>query len=210
MMCNSQKHTREIYFPLNRDMWAFSASHLTVSGCVLAEGLHCSPQRFSIPGVRAPVNPTAPAVSFVLAMGFTELQYCFSTNHCLFPAVWGFCVCDYRRGACRSYLFIQVHASIPHRLSSSLSVEHSSILYKRGCGVSLYWAASDLHREGRARGTRRQSIQFLFTFLWIVIIATAVSLYFARINVKRSKANEFGWVHSSIKSLYLIYLGDEH
>lgn len=215
-MGNSWKHTKAIYFTHNRDIWAFRGPPVVLTPHCISL---CSCWRTSL----LQLNASASLMSerqwtwllaahlfcvrddgFYSAVIRLQQKPLFAVCLCgSFQRLVGFVWGDYRQGACRSYLFIQVHASIPHSLSSSLSVERSSIFYKRGCAVSLYWAAKWFGTGGDAlkgavgrasRSGRRVPLHFSVNFHY----CNSHSLSFARINVKRSKANKFGWVHSSI------------
>lgn len=188
MLCSTQKHTKAICFARNRDIDGFRAAGLLA--VFLLKDFIVAAERFSIPDVRAPVNSSAhccPALLCSREDGFYRavmpLQQKPLFRACLCGSVQrlrGFVCGDYRRGDCRSYLFIQVHASIPHRLSSSLSIEAFFCSLQKSS-----WRLTLLSSQVIWNGRRRAN--FLFTFLWIFNIATAVSLSFARINVKRSK-----------------------
>lgn len=182
IMGNSQKHTKAIYFTHNRDIWAFRAADRPHTSLYLAvfllKDFIVAAQRFSIPDVRAPVNPAARCPSLLCSRRWVlqsviRLQQNPLFVVCLcgsFQRLVGFVWGDYRQGACRSYLFIQVHASIPQCLSSSLSVERSAIFYKRGGGVSLYWAAKwfgtgvDVLKGAVGRASRRVPLHFSVNF----------------------------------------------
>ncbi|KAK2903625.1 hypothetical protein Q8A67_008338 [Cirrhinus molitorella] len=77
----------------------------------------------------------------------------------------GFVCGDYRQGACRSYLFIQVHASIPlHCLSSRLSVK-ALLYFLQKSSWRLTLPSSRVVWNGKRRA--REAADFLFTFLFL-------------------------------------------
>ncbi len=92
------------------------------------------------------VNPSARCCPALLCV--TALERRFSRSHC---SVRG----DYRRGACRSVLFIQVHASIPHCLSSSLSVEAFFYFLQKS-----WWRLALLSSRVSWNGRRRLPLHF--------------------------------------------------